>query len=276
MSQLLELEGKVELDPTIDFIAGTVAGITGLVVGFPFDTIKVRFQNPATAIKYDSTMHAVTTIIREEKFIGLYKGISSPLASTAFLNGLIFASYNFFMKAQLDHNQAIPTLTQITLAGQSCLHPTSARHVALQIFRESGMRGLYRGLAVTALRDTGYGAYFFTYEATCRLLASPGSGLSSNKSASGTINLSWPSLLFAGGMAGIIGWLATFPFDVVKTRIQSSNVEASARIPLLGSLQPMHSVDTNPYRTILSTIVNSYRADGLGVFFRGLAPTLIR
>ena len=26
------------LDPTLDFLAGTVAGISGLVVGFPFDT----------------------------------------------------------------------------------------------------------------------------------------------------------------------------------------------------------------------------------------------
>ena len=28
----------VELDPTLDFVAGTVAGVSGLVVGFPFDT----------------------------------------------------------------------------------------------------------------------------------------------------------------------------------------------------------------------------------------------
>lgn len=29
---------EVELDPTLDFLAGTVAGVSGLVVGFPFDT----------------------------------------------------------------------------------------------------------------------------------------------------------------------------------------------------------------------------------------------
>ncbi|KAG5734752.1 hypothetical protein E4T56_gene15468 [Termitomyces sp. T112] len=38
MSDLLE--GKVELDPTVDFVAGTAAGISGLVVGFPLDTGK--------------------------------------------------------------------------------------------------------------------------------------------------------------------------------------------------------------------------------------------
>ena len=26
------------LDPTLDFLAGTIAGVSGLVVGFPFDT----------------------------------------------------------------------------------------------------------------------------------------------------------------------------------------------------------------------------------------------
>lgn len=74
--------------------------MAGLVVGFPFDTgkslllyltispeskntilVKVRFQSPHTAQKYHSTIHAVATIVREEKFIGLYKGISSPLVS---------------------------------------------------------------------------------------------------------------------------------------------------------------------------------------------------
>jgi solute carrier family 25 carnitine/acylcarnitine transporter 20/29 len=29
------------------------------------------------------------------------------------------------------------------------------------------------------------------------------------------------SVMFAGGMAGIIGWVVTYPADVVKTRMQS-------------------------------------------------------
>jgi hypothetical protein len=40
------------------------------------------------------------------------------------------------------------------------LTPTKARQVALKIFQENGIRGLYRGMPVTALRDCGYGAYF--------------------------------------------------------------------------------------------------------------------
>lgn len=70
---------------------------------------------------------------------------------------------------------------------------------------------------------------------------------------------SWTSMLIAGGVAGVVGWLATFGFDVVKTRIQSTNRSSN-----------------NPYNTIWSTIVHSYRTDGFKVFFSGLSPTLIR
>ena len=41
--------------------------------------MKVRFQSPAIASKYTSTFQAIDTIIREERFIGLYKGVTSPL-----------------------------------------------------------------------------------------------------------------------------------------------------------------------------------------------------
>ncbi len=38
-------------------------------------------------------------------------------ASVALMNGLVFASYRFLMKFQLDSPESTPTLTQIALAG---------------------------------------------------------------------------------------------------------------------------------------------------------------
>ena len=71
--------------------------------------------------------------------------------------------------------------------------------------------------------------------------------------------LTWPALLLAGGLAGVNGWLATFAFDVVKTRMQSVEYHPS-----------------HPCRSVMSTIVSSHRAEGWRVFFRGLSPTIIR
>jgi len=309
--------GQVELNPTIDFIAGTIAGIASLIVGFPFDTIKVRFQSPAIAGKYHSTFHAITTIIREERFIGLYKGITSPLATVALMNGLVFASYRFLLKLQLPMAETVPTITQIALAGAGCgivssivttptelikirqqstFTPTNARQVALNIFRENGIKGLYRGMPVTAMRDCGYGAYFAAYEATCRCFATDGANVFARAETEIT-TLSWPALLLAGGVAGVAGWIATFPLDVVKTRVQGSQAmptrvpvlvvagahsggvaSLSPSTPLLDNLRPPSPVvqDFNPYRTTWTTIVHSYRNEGPSVFFRGLSPTLIR
>ncbi|TRM68390.1 mitochondrial carrier domain-containing protein [Schizophyllum amplum] len=297
----------LKLNPTVDFLAGTISGVAGLVVGYPFDTVKVRFQTPEFRHRYRSTFHALATIVREERFVGLFKGIMSPIATVALMNGLVFASYRLFMKMQLEDASSVPTLTQILLAGsgsgivssiittptelvkirqQALSTTTSTPTVALNIFRESGLRGLYRGITSTALRDIGYGAYFVAYEATCRYFAMPRTVVRNTDHSSiyaeveETSRLSWPALLVAGGVAGIAGWVFTFPFDVVKTRMQSppqplvnpasAPFAAGAAAPLL----PRPAID--PQRTTWSTVVHCYRTEGMGIFFRGLAPTLIR
>ncbi|KAJ3934132.1 MAG: carnitine/acyl carnitine carrier [Lentinula lateritia] len=310
-----------EPNPTVDFVAGTIGGAASLMVGFPFDTVKVRFQNPEFAQRYSSTMNAFTTIVREERFVGLFKGITSPLAAVALMNGLVFASYRFLLSIQLDNSSSMPTMSQIALAGAGCgvvssiittptelikirqqslVTPTSAKQVAWDIFKRSGVRGLYRGGTSTILRDSGYGAYFWAYEATCRYLNSRASSTARSSETSLVVHefdhqpnvSSWTTLLTAGAVAGVAGWMFTFPFDVVKTRIQgteSPHLTQSASIrPLLTSspashlgLSQMYSTKAtpsshHPYRTTWSTIVNSYRSEGMPVFFRGLSPTLIR
>ena len=78
--------------------------------------------------------------------------------------------------------------------------------------RAHGLRGIYRGLPVTVIRETpSYGAYFAAYDALCTWLTPAGTHKS---------DLSWPRLLLAGGIGGMIGWLSTYPFDVIKTKMQ--------------------------------------------------------
>jgi hypothetical protein len=40
--------------------------------------------------------------------------------------------------------------------------------------------------------------------------------------------------------------------------------------------QPHNKGSTHPFRNVLSTIIYSYKMEGIGIFFRGLAPTIIR
>ncbi|KAG1857359.1 mitochondrial carrier domain-containing protein [Suillus subalutaceus] len=287
----------VDHDPTTDFIAGTTAGIVGLLIAHPFDTVKVRLQNPDLSSRYHSVSHAFATIIREERFSGLYKGIASPLATCAFMNGLVFASYKFFLKAQMVDG-SIPSLTEVAIAGSCCgvamsifatpielikirqqnmlesgLGSVSASKLIYTIHREHGLKGLFRGLTATAFRDLGYGAYFFGYEASSRYLTSLSPGLNGSTSLSDSSQRSIPlwMLFISGGVAGVVGWLPTFPMDVVKTRMQSTETPGARSI-----MRPEVTTGDNPYRTTISTIQHSYRTGGAGGFLRGLSPTMLR
>jgi len=71
-------------------------------------------------------------------------------------------------------------------------------------------------------------------------------------------------LLLAGGVAGVAGWITTFPFDLVKTRVQATPASHVKRGFFHGG------------GLTISTIVQSWRNEGIRVFWRGLAPTLIR
>lgn len=55
----------------------------------------------------------------------------------------------------------------------------------------------------------------------------------------------------------------TFPFDVLKTRMQAPP-------------SPLTPASKDPYRTLLSSTRHSYATGGLRSFYVGLAPTLMR
>jgi hypothetical protein len=42
----------------------------------------------------------------------------------------------------------------------SLLEKPSVKTIALRMYKQRGLRGLYRGFTATVLRDFGYGAYF--------------------------------------------------------------------------------------------------------------------
>ena len=153
----------------------------------------------------------------------------------------------------------------------------------------------------------------FKYEGACRFfryltLPVNDSPQAYGDSAISNGSLAWPLLMCAGGFAGVASWFSTFPFDVIKTRVQSIDhpraiqdvVHESSDGLLKGSKLgrephvalrrdfysgyseaavakfPGASRIRHPYQTTWSTIVHSYRTEGFQVFFHGLSPTLIR
>ena len=70
----------------VDFVAGSISGFFGVAVSYPLDIIKCRMQ--LELAHYSNITNACKKIVREEKFLGLYKGFSAPLLNVIPINAL--------------------------------------------------------------------------------------------------------------------------------------------------------------------------------------------
>lgn len=110
----------------------------------------------------------------------------------------------------------------LQIQGQKQLAPgekpkySGGMDVVKQLYKEGGIRSVFRGSAMTLARDgPGSAAYFATYEIIKRRLTP--------KNADGTPGqLSLTAVMAAGASAGVAMWIPVFPVDTIKSRLQSA------------------------------------------------------
>ncbi|KAL0479747.1 hypothetical protein AKO1_007550 [Acrasis kona] len=250
------------------FVAGTVGGVAGVVVGHPFDTVKVRIQSRPDI--YKGVPSTFLKIFKNEGIKGLFKGMLLPVSGVGFTSALCFGVYgnsmNLLRKYRGEEKTKSQYFTNVFLAGSisgtilcALTCPSELVKTRLQIqdhgvklyngpldcarkiYQTEGLRGLNRGMSATLLRDAGpgYGIYFLSYEMLKDYLGN-----------------SALSLMFAGGSAGVISWITSYPFDVIKTRMQA---------PTDGIRE-----------TFLQCTKRSFAQEGWRVFFRGMNACMIR
>ena len=82
-------------------------------------------------------------------------------------------------------------------------------------------RNIYKGFGITSIRESlGGGIYFYSYYK-----------MKNNEYIKGEMNI-----LLSGGIAGSLSWLLTYPFDVIKTRIQSGECSSIVKSFKMGNL----------------------------------------
>jgi len=255
-------------------IAGGVGGICAVVVGHPFDLLKVRMQTAEKGV-YTGTLDCLRKTLAKEGIIrGLYAGVSAPLVGVTPMFAVSFWGYDMGKKlvkatSEVKDNQL--TIAQISAAGFFSAIPmtlitapfervkvllqiqgqssgpkkySGGFDVVRQLYKEGGIRSVFRGSVATLARDgPGSAAYFAAYEYTKKALTPKDS-----------TDLSLPAIMAAGGVAGIAMWVSIFPVDTVKSRLQS----AEGR-PTLGGV-----------------IREIYGKGGVKAFFPGLTPALLR
>ncbi|OJD28095.1 hypothetical protein ACJ73_00492 [Blastomyces percursus] len=269
------------------FIAGGAGGVCAVVVGHPFDLVKVRLQTAEKGV-YSGAIDVVKrTIAREGLTRGLYAGVSAPLVGVTPMFAVSFWGYDLgktlvrnFSTVPVHNGTPQYSIGQISAAGFFSAIPmtlitapfervkvllqiqgqnppppgqkpkySGGVDVVRQLYKEGGIRSVFRGSAMTLARDgPGSAAYFAAYEYIKRSLTP--------KDADGnaTGELSLPAVVAAGGAAGIAMWIPVFPIDTVKSRLQSA--------------------EGRP--TIGGTIRGIYASGGFKAFFPGFAPALAR
>lgn len=265
-----------------NFLAGGFGGTCLVFAGHPLDTIKVRLQTqPYTADKeptlYKGTIDCITKTIKNEGFLGLYKGMLAPIIGVTPMYAICFFSFTMGKKLQNNDENHVHSLREIFLAGGlaglsttvilapgervKCLLQVQSANPSQsgpkyagpgdcfkQLYKQGGIRNVYVGTVATACRDIPSSAvYFATYEYLQRRLMPEGGTRQ---------DLSPMRTLFAGGMAGILNWLVAIPQDVLKSKQQTAA--------------------PGQYSGFLDVAKKTIASDGLGSLYKGAAPVLLR
>ncbi|KAI0695129.1 hypothetical protein BC835DRAFT_1415014 [Cytidiella melzeri] len=263
-------------DSIKSFISGGVGGVAAVLVGHPFDLTKTRLQTapPGT---YNGAIDVVKKALARDGVTGLYRGVVPPLLGVTPIFAISFWAYDTSKTliyavtpnrtskelsvaeyAAAGFLSAIPTtlvtapverakvLLQVQGQVAGGPHYTGVFDVVKHLYREGGIRSVFRGSGATVARDgPGSAAYFAAYEVTKGLLSTKGS-----------TDLNLGAVIFAGGMAGVAMWSIAIPPDVIKSRIQSA--------------------PTGTYSGFLDCARKTIAADGVRALWRGLGPAMAR
>ncbi|OBZ68064.1 hypothetical protein A0H81_11920 [Grifola frondosa] len=160
--------------------------------------------------------------------------------------------------AQATLPQAPPSLSSAYHTASTASRPVATFSSAeltmwgmtLKVMREEGgVRALYRGLVATAMGVAPYvGINFAAYEALRGVITPPGKS-------------SIPRKLMCGALAGSISQTLTYPFDVLRRKMQVTGMSNSLGYKYNGALDALQVI---------------VRTEGLRGLYRGLWPNLLK
>jgi solute carrier family 25 carnitine/acylcarnitine transporter 20/29 len=265
----LELPDQGGLKRTLkDLFAGAVGGVAQVLLGQPFDIVKVRLQ---TTQQYTGALDAATQIYRNEGAAAFYKGTLTPLIGIGACVSVQFGGFHYARRAfeaqnttkygssQLSYTQYYAAGAFAGIANTVLSSPIEHIRIRLQTqphganrlytgpidcvrklsAHQGVLKGVYRGTAVTYLREAqAYGMWFTTFE---YLMNADAARNNIKRDQISTLKVA-----LYGGLAGEMLWISSYPFDVIKSKMQSD------------------------------CFAKTWRAEGMGGFWRGVGPTLLR
>jgi solute carrier family 25 folate transporter 32 len=264
-------------------VAGTGAGVLTALLLHPMDLIKVRFQvadgaSPSRAA-YPSILAAARDVLAKEGARGFYKGVVPACWGSGVSWGLYFYFYEAARNRLAPGGKGLSTRQTMYAAWEGgtitvlFTNPLWLIKTRMQlarpggavgyaslldafrtITRDEGLRGLYRGV-IPALLLTSHGAVQFgVYEHLKRsngLALGPMTGLGPT-----------PLLFVYGAISKAAAVTVTYPYQVVKARLQQRGEGPNPSRP--------------PYGSMRECVAALWAREGARGFYKGFAANMLR
>lgn len=278
----------------INAISGAAAGLVAGVVVCPLDVAKTKLQaqggftslarqrpnSGPLKVAYEGMWGTLSQIYREEKFRGLYRGLSPIIIGYVPTWMIYFALYDKTKRFLYNsdgfnflhmHPASIHILSAVTAGAcsttftnpiwvvktrlmsqnsQSSWKTYSGTWDALSsMIKQEGLGALYSGLGPALLGLTHVAIQFPLYEQFKKLLAPHTNDRSPQRLTFG--------IILASATSKAIASVATYPHEVLRTRNQIA-------------------VNNQKYRGLFRTMKTIYVEEGIAGFYAGLGTTLFR
>ncbi|ODM94117.1 Mitochondrial coenzyme A transporter SLC25A42 [Orchesella cincta] len=223
----------------ISLTAGAVAGACAKTAVAPMDRVKIYFQTSSTerfTLKFASTY--IKNVIGSTGFLSLWRGNTAVLVRVVPYAAIQFAAHEQWKRVlNVEHSshEELSRFLAGSLAGvvaQSLTYPldlararmaiydksrySSLVDVVRKVVKEHGVLGLYRGYVPTLIGVIPYaGCSFYCYERLKRFWVEK----------FGEHSIGAVERLWFGAVAGSVGMTVSYPFDVVRRRLQTMDGE---------------------------------------------------
>jgi len=264
------------------YICGGLSAMVAESITFPMDTAKIRLQLQGNTVHYKGAFHAIRSVIRDEGFTSLYKGLSPALLRQAVYGTIKFGLYYtakdayFSFYPSRDESNMVNLICAIFAGSVSSAiaNPTDVVKVRMQakgnvqygnllsvfsdIGRKEGMAGMWRGVCPTAQRSAIVAGvqlpvYDFTRKHLSRTKLVP-EGACCN--------------LTASILAGLSACLASNPVDVVRTRLMVQRRYLKENM-LADKCEKV-------YKSSFECCVHTVRTEGVTALYKGFLPSFGR
>lgn len=239
-----------------EIVGSTAAGVVSTILGHPLDTLKAHLQTS----RHNNNANLIQTarsLLQRDK-AALWRGLTPPLVNAIVMNTVMFAAFGSVKENAGGNSLVAGLVSGLCLANistptdlikiQAQLHhhghdnpaitTTSWKILRQHLAHQQGLFSLFRGHTANLCRE---GLFTMVYLGVYDLWQPQG----------------FVQIALTSAATGAVAWIASYPFDTVKTVVQA---------PPIGGNSSSSSRGASPTWDAIRQV---YGRGGLSAFYRG-------